>query len=319
MLRYLPAWEAEAHLPPASSWVELARSALTSLVDGTAEMPPKLSLHPRPGASLEAMPCWHRPAQIAGMKWIADVASNRDRGLPSVHGLIVLNDAETGVPEWIMDAGAITAARTAGVSGLAIDLLAAPEARTATILGAGVQACSHLRILAQLRPGARVTVFTPNTASAERFAGWASEQPGIAQVKVAGNARDAVAEAEIVISAAALDAGAQVMRADWVRRDSLVVAVDDDTYVSGPLASEAAAFVIDDRAQFDAFRARGAFTGYPDPTATLGQLASGTTVDLLRGSPVVATSLGCTVVDMVFADAVRVSADAAGTGTELAG
>jgi hypothetical protein len=34
---------------------------------------------------------------------------------------------------------------------------------------------------------------------------------------------------------------------------------------------------------------------------------------------VVATSLGCAVVDMVFADAVRVSADAAGTGTELAG
>lgn len=306
-------------MPPVSRWIELARSALSALTDGTAQMPPKLSLHPRPGATLDAMPCWYGPTGIVGMKWIADVAGNRRRGLPSVHGLIVLNDVETGRPEWIMDAAAITAARTAGVSGLAIDLFAPSGARSAAILGAGVQSRSHLRVLAHLRPGSRVTVFAPNSASAERFARWAGDQPGVAEITVAVTARAAVAGAEIVISAAALDAGAQVMGPNWLSRGSLVVAVDDDTYVSASLVRHAGTFVVDDLAQFDSLRSRGAFPEYPDPTATLGQLASGAHVDLSTDPSVVATSVGCAVVDVVFAGAVLESAIAAGAGTELPG
>jgi len=315
-LRYLGAREAQECLPPVSRWVLLARAAFEALASGAAEMPPKSSLRPSPGVMFDAMPGWHGPTRIVGMKWIADVATNRGQGLPSVHGLIVLNDPDTGVPEWIIDANAITAARTAGVSGLAIDLLTPAGAETAAILGAGVQARTHLQVLGHLRPGIRVTVFTPNPSSVERFAAWARAQPGIAQVVAASTARDAVVEAEIVISAAAFDPGAQAMSTDWIRADGLVIAIDDDTYVSAALATAAAALVVDDRAQFDVFRAQGGFVGYPDPSASLAELV-GTGVDPLPDAPVVATLLGCAEVDLVFADAVRATARSTEMGTEL--
>jgi alanine dehydrogenase len=316
-LRYLGPREVGAHLPTVSRWVPLARTAFEALADGTAEMPPKLSLRPGPGVMFDAMPGWHGPTRIVGLKWIADVAENRGRGLPSVHGLIVLNDPDTGVAEWIIDAAAITAARTAGVSGLAVDLYASPAAKTVAILGSGVQARSHVQMLGHLRPGAHLIVFTPDPASAERFTAWAREQPGIAEVVAAGTAREAVAGAEIVISAAAINPGAQPMQKDWIRADGLVIAIDDDTYVSAALANAAAALVVDDRSQFNAFRAQGAFVGYPDPTVSLTEAVLGTASDQLAGASVVATLLGCAEVDLVFADAVRGAAHAAGTGTEL--
>ena len=42
--------------------------------------------------------------------------------MPAINGLIVLNDAETGLPTWVMDAARITAVRTAAVSGVAMQL-----------------------------------------------------------------------------------------------------------------------------------------------------------------------------------------------------
>ena len=56
----------------------------------------------------------------SGMKWIAGFPGNRTRGLPALHGLVLLADPVTGVPIAILDAGPITAERTAAVSGVAI-------------------------------------------------------------------------------------------------------------------------------------------------------------------------------------------------------
>jgi ornithine cyclodeaminase/alanine dehydrogenase-like protein (mu-crystallin family) len=126
-----------------------------------------------------------------------------------------------------------------------------------------------------------------------------------------------VAGAEIILSAAVFNPGAQAMPRNWIRGDALVIAIDDDTYISAEVATAAAVLVVDDRAQFNESRAPGAFVGYPDPTASLAELAIGIGTDPLAGALVVATMLGCAVVDLVFADAVRATAHAAGTGTEL--
>ena len=317
-LRYLRATDVKACLPPFARQLELARAALSARARGDAEIPAKSSVHPRSGCALEAMPCWHGPADVVGMKWVADFATNRARGLPSVHAIVVLNDPETGVPTWILDASTLTAIRTAAVSGVVVQALAPPTARTAAILGAGIQSRSHLSMLGVLMPGVRVSVYSPKLTSTMTFARWAERERGIAAVDVAPTARDAVGDAQIVITAAALGSVRQVMQADWVPRDCLVVALDDDTYVSADLARSAERFIVDDRSQFLAQRGSGTFTRYPDPTGIISDFADRApmAIEQAKGMTLV-TSIGTAVSDVLFAEEVRKLAERRGMGLAL--
>ncbi|TCI85714.1 2,3-diaminopropionate biosynthesis protein SbnB [Tenacibaculum sp. M341] len=54
----------------------------------------------------------------AGIKWIASFPNNIKNGLPRAHSVVILNDADTGVPSGILNSGSVSAIRTASVSGM---------------------------------------------------------------------------------------------------------------------------------------------------------------------------------------------------------
>ena len=99
-------------------------------------------------------------------------------GLPAIHGLVVLNDPATGVPVAILDAGPITAERTAAVSGVAIARFAEAggdgRPPRVAILGAGVQARSHLPVLGAVLPGCEVALFDRHAERAAALAALAT-------------------------------------------------------------------------------------------------------------------------------------------------
>jgi ornithine cyclodeaminase/alanine dehydrogenase-like protein (mu-crystallin family) len=120
-----------------------------------------------------------------------------------------------------------------------------------------------------------------------------------------------------VITAASFAPAAerQVLTADWLAPGSLVVAVDYATHVAASVARDAALFVTDHREQFVANREAGAFDGYPDPAATLGEaILAGTTRPAGR---VVVSHLGVGLADVVFGAAILRRAEEAGLGTIL--
>ncbi|MDP9483890.1 MAG: hypothetical protein M3P84_11800, partial [Chloroflexota bacterium] len=97
--------------------------------------------------------------------------------------------------------------------------------------------------------------------------------------------------------------------------EALVVAVDYDTMCAAEVAVDAALFLVDDRGQFLANRDAGAFAGYPDPAATIGEaLIAGTARPTGR---VVVSHLGVGLADVVFGDAILATAVAAGRGIVL--
>ena len=301
-LRYLSAAELDHCLPDVGERLDLAAQALRALASGTAEMPPKIGVHPRPGALLHAMPAWLRDGDLVGLKWIAAFPGNRDHKLPAISGLMVLNDAETGLPTWIMDAARITAVRTAAVSGVALRLFAPPDVRQVALIGAGgVQGHAHREIVGVLLPSAEV-VTADSTADAKR----------------------AIAQSQVVITMAPLGAASQVLTPDWLSDGALTVAVDFATYASAALARDVANFVVDDRAQFLAYRDAGHFDGYPDPSATMGELLeadrAGTSArpnDRPSRLPALVTHLGVGLADVIFADAIRRRAEQMGVGQVL--
>ncbi len=234
------------------------------------------------------------------------VPANRGRGLPALHGLVLLTDPTTGVPTAILDAGPITAERTAAISGVAIRRFApaiSGRAPRAAIIGAGVQARSHLPVIGKVLPGVHVTVFDRHPERAEAVAALARNTDGIDAAVGASAAIDASRNADVVVTAASFGPVRQVMTNDWLAADALVVAVDYATYCSAEVARRAALFLVDQREQFIANRDAGLFDDYPDPAATLGEAILAGTVRP-AGGRVVVSHLGVGLADLVFGDAI---------------
>jgi ornithine cyclodeaminase/alanine dehydrogenase len=314
-LRYLSAAEVDRCLPPIARQLELAEQALATLASGDAEMPPKIGVHPRPGALLHAMPAWLRTADLVGLKWVSAFPGNSGRGTLAIQGLIVLNDPETGTPLCVMDGARITAARTAAVTGVALRLYAPEGTRRVAILGTGVQARSHVPVLAKVLGNVALNVFDRHADRAATFAEWVAHQPGGAGAQVVDSARDAACDAQVVVTAGAISK-AQQMTADWLAPSTLVVAVDFAAYVSADVARSADVFAVDDRAQFLAYRDAGYFGGYPEPTETLGEaLERGPRRK--RDGQVVVTHLGVGTADILFATEVLRTAEERGIGVNL--
>jgi ornithine cyclodeaminase/alanine dehydrogenase-like protein (mu-crystallin family) len=129
-----------------------------------------------------------------GVKLVTLTPDNPERHLPFIGAVYVLFDATTQTPEAIVDGAALTALRTAAVSGLATRHLANPDAGRLVIFGAGVQAGSHLEAMLAVRRIEHVTVVSRTRTSAQALADVASERGVIADV---GDA-DAVTDADLV-------------------------------------------------------------------------------------------------------------------------
>ncbi len=326
-IRWLRAADVVAAMPPLEERLRLAERTMVGLV-ADAELPPKIGVHPRPAGSFaHAMPAHLRGASadgsgdLLGIKWIAGFPDNRARDLPSIHGLVVLTDPVTGVPIAILDAGPITADRTAAISGIAISRFApsvASRPPRVAVLGAGVQARSHLPVLGSVLPGPAVVVFDRHADRAEAVAELARGTAGISSAEVADSAREATAGADVVVTLASFAPAAerQVLTPDWLAPDALVVAVDYATYVAASVARDAALFVVDQREQFLANREAGSFEGYPDPGPTLGEAIRSGTGRPDRGR-VLVTHLGVGLADLVFGDAILRRAADMGLGTSL--
>jgi len=111
----------------------------------------------------------HGP-QGVGVKLVTLTGSNPGRGMPLIHATYALFDADTQAPLAIIDGAALTALRTAAVSGLATRFLSRPDSRRLVLFGAGVQARSHLEAMRAVRPIEEVLVVSRGRGRAEALA-----------------------------------------------------------------------------------------------------------------------------------------------------
>ena len=325
-LLYLSAAEVVAAMPPIEERLWLAERTLVALADGSAELPPKIAVHPRPANSFgHAMPAHLRGADpsgaddLVGMKWVVGYPDNGAHGLPTILAIVIMNDPATGLPVAILDGTPITAARTAAVSGVAMRRFApAVVGRPIRVglIGAGVQGRSHVEIVGHVLAGAELAIYDPGRDRAEALAQTARMTPGVAAARVASAAREAVQDADVVITAASFGSVKQVMTDDWLSPDALVVPVDYATYCHAGVARGATLFLVDEVGQFLANRDAGLFEAYPDPTSAIGAaILAG--VERPAHGRVVATHLGTGLADLVFGAAIVRAAVAAGIGTPL--
>ena len=170
-LRYLSRQDVAAVLPGTVEQIDLVQETYLAMAAGRVEQPPKPGIHPRPDAFIHAMPVYLADQDVAALKWVSGYPENRDRGLPYISGLVIVDDPATGVPLAIMDAVEITAARTAAASGVCIRRWAPPGWRRAAILGCGEQGRYHATMLRVLNPEARIAAVGSGREPGRRDAG----------------------------------------------------------------------------------------------------------------------------------------------------
>ena len=116
--------------------LEAVRDAFVAYARGEWTMPPKVYVPAYPAGDFRAMPALG--AGHALLKWVTSFPGNPAKGLPTVTGLVLLSDASNGMPKAVLDAGAVTALRTGAAAVLAAETLGRSHARSASVIGAGV-------------------------------------------------------------------------------------------------------------------------------------------------------------------------------------
>lgn len=137
----------------------------------------------------------------------------RQPALPSVHGVVVLFDDETGAVKALIDGPLVTKWKTAADSVLGARLLARPESKRLAIIGSGVVAASLIEAYSETFPALeQISVWSRRHENAERLAHSASVD---CQVEAVTDLADAVSQADIVSSATLTKT--PIIKGEWVR------------------------------------------------------------------------------------------------------
>jgi alanine dehydrogenase len=210
-------------LLPMPECIELMADALAALGRGEALQPLRTVVTlPDARGALYVMPAWSADPPALAVKLVSVFPGNHARGLPSHQGVVALFDAADGSLRALLDGAAVTAVRTAAVSGLATRLLARDDAADLAILGSGVQAASHLEAMRCVRAVRRVRVWSPTPAHREAFAREQAARHGI-DVAAVADAERAVAGADIVCTVTG--AADPVLHGEWLAPGAHVNAV----------------------------------------------------------------------------------------------
>jgi alanine dehydrogenase len=141
------------------------RAGFEAYARGTWTMQPKVYVTNYPAGDFRAMPALGGGHAL--LKWVTSFPGNPARGLPTVSGVVLLSDADTGALVALLDAAAVTALRTAAAGALAAETLGGSPS-THAVIGCGVNGAETVRLLAAL--GRDVLVVDADTARAQRVA-----------------------------------------------------------------------------------------------------------------------------------------------------
>jgi ornithine cyclodeaminase len=202
-------------LLPMDECIEAMARALASLARDELHNPLRFIVRPPGEETLLGLMPAHRsaPENAYALKTIVVAPANPARGLDAHQGTVTLFDGETGQVRAVLNASAITAIRTAAVSAVATRALARPDSSELAILGAGVQARSHLEAMRAVLDLERVRGWSPTPGKASLLDG----------VEETPSAEEAVRGADVVVTATT--SREPVLSRAWLRDGAHVNAV----------------------------------------------------------------------------------------------
>ena len=311
-------------LLPMTECIELMADALAALARGEVFQPLRTIVRPPEARGLLGlMPAYRAGERGAfGLKAICVFPENPAKGKDAHQGAVMLFSRETGELLALMNASEITAIRTAAVSAVATRLLARDDAQQLGIIGAGVQARTHLEALAAVRTIIRARVSARNIEHAQQLVREMQPKVGFPIEPVETN-EEAVRDADVIVTAtSSLE---PVINKDWISPGAHVNAIGTHSPNSREIdsATMATARIFTDRRE-SALNEAGDYLlaakeGLVTPESILGEIGellirtktgrtSSTEITLFK-------SLGLAIEDLVSADYLYHKAQSQNAGT----
>ena len=211
-------------LLPMRECIELMADALSSLARGEVFQPLRTIIRPPEARGLLGlMPAYRTGDHGAfGMKAICVFPGNPAISKDAHQGAVMLFSRETGEMIALMNASEITAIRTAAVSAVATRLLAREDAHDLAIIGAGVQARTHLVALDAVRSIKHARVACRNIEHAQELV--REMQPSFSfPIEAVKTNEEAVRGADLIVTATSSQE--PVLNKDWISSGAHVNAI----------------------------------------------------------------------------------------------
>lgn len=298
-------------LLPIKECIPVMREALIALAAGKVHQPLRTIIRPLDAnGAMGLMPSYvSGDAAAFGLKAICVFPGNPAQGKDSHQGGVLLFSAETGELLAMMNASAITATRTAAVSGVATDLLARVDACNLAILGSGVQARSHLVAMSEVRPIKRCRIASRHIEHARNFAE-EMRQDFSFPLEPVETVAGALEDADLIVSAT--NAVEPIVKREWISAGAhlnLVGAcfpttreVDSETMAAASLFVDRRESILNEAGDY-LFAARDGLIGPNHIRAEVGEVLKGDKPG--RTSPEEITcfkSLGIAIEDLAAAE-----------------
>ena len=158
-----------ATLLPMTSAIDVISGIMKTVSKGSETLPLRNAIPVGGNNKMGVMPGAITDPACFGVKLVSLFPNNPALGLSSHRGAIVLFEAQTGGAIAMMDAGLLTAIRTAAASGVATKALARADATSLLLVGYGEQAEYHLDAICAVRNIRTVHVAGRSLEKAQKF------------------------------------------------------------------------------------------------------------------------------------------------------
>lgn len=134
-------------------------------------------------------------------KLVSFCPENKNIGLPSIHGVLVLTNTKTGEPLALMDGSTITAMRTAAVSAVGIENLAPANSSSLGIVGTGLQGIYQAIFACSVRKIKTIRAFDNSESNLHTFTNKIKDRFPDIEIIHAKDSGEVVSNSEVIITA----------------------------------------------------------------------------------------------------------------------
>ena len=286
------------------------------------EMPAKIGIHPMPDSLMHAMPA-NLPDQYAcGIKWGSNFPTNKAQYPDCIptNCQIIYNDALTGLPMAIMDAGWITKRRTPATALVSIKYTANLDAKTFGMIGCGIQGHNNVDLIENvLKDLETIYIYDLYEAAMDNLI--EQIQPRVKAKIVKADLETLVRNSEVIISALPIvhDPSHPPVKAEWVHKGQTIVCLDCHTVYEDSVYKSADKYYVDSIEQHTLLEDYGYYPkGLPTITGETGAAAAGLVPGRQsRDELIVSNNVGMAVEDMMCARIIFDKALEKGLGIKL--
>jgi alanine dehydrogenase len=216
-----------ANLLSLKECIHTVEEAFKLFAEGKMQPPKILGVHNKKGGFHIKAGLIEKKGSFFAAKMNANFPGNvKEYGLPTIQGVLIASDGETGQLLALMDSIEITILRTGAATGVAAKYLSRPTSKTVTICGCGNQGRVSVKALMEVRSITKVFAFDSDMDRAEKFASELSDELKI-EVEVVVDLQRSLMESDIVVTCT--PAKIPFIKPEYIRQGTFIAAVGSDS------------------------------------------------------------------------------------------